>query len=275
MREVTALLNATSTAISASTTKTQLNGGSNLTVPAWARSIVSVTPYTTLVTMTAQQTYFPKFTLESDDVTVDPYVVLCTPQLGGLGTTHDVHCATPYTYPCNIPLAGGEELKLYGTPLVTNTVAPEMGCTVKVSNRPASMLGRQRFAQTGTITAITVTADAEKAGTAYTIHGAERLIGVYGVAGFNTTWDASKPAVGYFRLSSSDFKVAAPLKYCHTPAPAGLGTIGTPSMDQLIIHRVSIPTNQSCTIADYYTVEYTMSTAGRFCSAVFFEKVGF
>lgn len=275
MREVTALLNATSTSLGTSTTKTQLNGGSNLTVPSWARSIVSVTPYYTVVTMTAQEMYFPKFTLESDDVTVDPYIVACTPQCGGLGTTHDVHCPTPYTYPCNIPLEGGEELKLYGTAMVANTAAPEMGCTVKISNRLASSLGRQRFGQVGAITATGTTADTETAGTAYTIHGAERVIGVYGVVGADTTWTASDPFTGYFRLSSSDFKVAAPLKYCHTPMPHGLGTIGTPSMDNLIIHRVSIPTNQSTTIQDYYTNEYTVAVAGKFASAVIFEKIGF
>lgn len=283
MRPVIALVNATSTSLGTSTTKTQLNGGSNVTMPSWARSIVAFVPYATIVTMTASETYDKKCIVESDDLTVEPYEMLLTPQPGGLGTTHDVHSCTPEKFVANFPLEGGEDIKVYGQCLVGNTAAPEMGCTIVVSNLPAGLknrgaagwLGRQRFGKVGTYTSTGTTSDTETAGTAFTIHGAERIIEVYGCVAHNTTWTASDPQVGFFRLSSSDFKVAAPLKYAVTPCPAGLGTIGTPSMDQDIRFPVSIPVNQSCTIQDYFTNEYTLAVAGKFCSALFFEKIGF
>ena len=283
MKQVIALVNAVSTSIGTSTTKTQLNAGSNVTMPSWAKSIVAFVPYHTLVTMTAQEVYHSKLTVESDDVTMDPFEALLCPQHGGLGTTHDLHCPKPEKFIANIPLEGGEEIKLSGTALVANTVAPEMGCTIVVSNLPAGLknrgqagwLGRQRFGKVGTRTASGTTADTETAGTAYTIHGAERIVEVYGEVGKEGTMTASDPIHGFFRLSSSDFKVAAPLKYCVTPAPAGLGTIGTPSVGGLARFPVSIPVNQSCTIQDYFTNEYALAAAGSFTSALFFEKVGF
>jgi len=283
MKEVTALLNAASTSLGTSTTKTQLNAGSDVTMPSWARSIVAIVPYITLVTMTAQEALEVKINLESSDVALAPFECLPTPQHGGLGTTHDLHSAKPDRFITNIPLEGGENIKVYGTCLVANTAAPEAGCTLVVSNRPAGLklkgrpawLGRQLFGKVGTITASGTTSDTETAGTAYTIHGAERIVEVYGAVDKAGTLTASDPIHGFIRLSSSDFKVAVPLKYCVTPAPAGLGTIGTPSIGGLARFPVSVPTNQSCTIQDYFTNEYTLAASGYFVSALFFEKVGF
>lgn len=264
------ILTATATSLGTGTTKTQLNGGSAVTMPSWAKELVAVVPYMTLVTMTASQALIAKLELESTDCHIQPFECAPTPQQGGLGTTHDVHAATPDIFEVHCPLQGGEEINVYGTALISNTVAPYMGASLVVSS---VRTGRQIFRKCGTLTNSATTAG-ETAGTAYTINGSEQIIEVCGLTAKKDTMTASQPCHGFVRLQSSDFKVAVPLKFLVTPQPAGLGTIGTPSIGGLARFPVRVPTNSTCNIQDYFTNGTTLTAAAEWLSQVAFYQVG-
>jgi hypothetical protein len=270
---VIALLNATATSIGTSTAKTQLNGGSNVTMPAWARNLVAIVPYQCKITETAAETLHAKVILESDDVAIVPFEVALPPVQGMLGAVPTTSASSPEKFVVNCPLKGGEEIGVYGQALVTNTVAPYVGCTLVVSDGYKAGDGRQIFGKVGTLTA-TGTAAAEVSGTAFSIHGSERIVEVTGSVG-GTTVAASKPFMGYVRLQSNDFKVAVPLKYSVVPVTPMLGTTSGSGLTPFLArYKVNIPTNTTCTIQDYFNLEVAVTTAGYFLVNVFFQKVG-
>lgn len=263
-------LMATATSLGTSTAKTLLNGGTNVTMPAWARSLVGVYATAALVTITANEALNAKLILDSDDVALLPYEVPFAPQMGCLGaTSSNFQAKSPY-YPINAALQGGEEIKVYGQALVANTVAPYAEATLIVSDKPPA--DRQVFAKMGTLTSAGTSA-AETTGTAYSIHGADQIIEVLGVQ-TGTTQAASKPVMGYFRISSNDFKVAAPIRYSVVPLPAILGALGLGMIGGINRYPVKVPTNTTCTLQDYFNQEIAVTTAGNWVSGVLFNKAG-
>ena len=111
------VLTATATSIGTGTTKTLLNGGAAVTMPSWAKELVAIVPYATLTTVTAAQALLVKIELESTDCHIQPHESSPTPQQGCIGTTHDLHSATPDIFEVHCPLQGGEEINVYGTAL--------------------------------------------------------------------------------------------------------------------------------------------------------------
>ena len=59
--------------------ETLLNGTKNVVMPSWAREIVSVAPYISSDSATADLTAAAKLILKSDDVAITPYEVICNP----------------------------------------------------------------------------------------------------------------------------------------------------------------------------------------------------
>lgn len=264
-----AILNATATSLGTSTTKTILNAGSNITIPAWAREIVAFVPYAVSVTLTADQKLQPKLTVESDDVALAPFEAMLPPVGGGIGADIGSFAPKLEKFPMHCPVHGGEELTINGTALVANTVAPYMGCSIVVADRRT---GRQLFSKCGTLTD-TGTSAGEASGTAYSIHGSERIVEVIGSVG-GTKLDDSKPVLGYVRLDSNDFKVAVPLKFAVTPQPTVLGALVNGDIGGLTRFAVDVPTNTTCTIQDYFNLEVAVTTTGKWLSQVVFNKVG-
>lgn len=266
---VMATLNATGTSLGTGTTKTQLNGGSNVTMPAWARELVAIAPYAVLDTVTGDESLLVKIALESDDVAINPFEVLANPVEGADATSGESFVGLLPDFPVHCPLKGGEEIAVYGTCLASNTAAPYAGVTMVVADRRT---GRQKFAKVGTLTG-TGTAAAEVAGTAYSIHGSERIVEVYGTVK-TITKAASNPIVGYIRLQSNDFKVAVPLKYAFQPISGALGGVGCRNNAGIKRFPVEVPTNTTCTVQDYANFDLAPASAGSFITGILFEKVG-
>lgn len=277
-QEVQAILTAALTSLGTSTTKTQLNAGANVTIPAWAREIVAFVPYQSLVTPTAAEALHSKLIVESNDVAIVPFEAPLTPVQGMLGAVPCLGSPPLDKFTVHAPVQGGEEIAIYGQALVANTAAPYMGCSVVVSNRRHRLtdgsIERQVFGKCGTLTATGTTAVGEVAGTAYSIHGSEKVIEVIGNQ-TKTTIAASKPLIGKIRLESSDFKVAVPLTFGIVPVAPVLGTTsGNPVICGQARYKVAVPTNTTCTVQDYHNMEFVTTTAGYWLSAVRFNKVG-
>jgi len=268
------------TTIGTSTTKTQLNGAADLIIPAWAKSIVSITAYVQPITYTASEATTVKLTLESDDIAIQPFEVVLTPNHAGIGTVHDQHAPKPDKWIINCPVQGGEYLKIYGTALVANTAAPTMGWTITFANKPPTdpqvmaltkTNGKQRYYKSGTYTN-TGTGAGQTAGTAYTIVGATRIIEVYGTADKGGTLTASEPTLGYFTLYSPHFVEPIPLEFCMTPIPSGLGTIGTATTENMVRFKVDVPTQTPCQIQDYFNLEIGVTVTANWVTTVGFER---
>lgn len=257
------------TSLGAATTKTQINGGSNVVMPSWARSIVAVVPYIAQDVYEADEPAVVKFNFESDDCNIIPYEILSNP-IAGYGDTAGVPFhAQVEKYIMNCPLNGGEEIAIWGTPLQGITGPVYGGATLVISDRS---YGKQRFGKVGTLTG-TGTGAAEVAGTAYSIHGAERLIEVTGIC-VPEAIAADDAYFGSFRITSGDFKVAVPLSYGYQPsAAAEADSYGTP-LPAPARYKVDIPTNKTCVLQDYCTSIIGPSVEGRFVTAVMFEKAG-
>lgn len=248
---------AIATSLGTSTGKTLLNGGKILEVPAWARRILGFVPYGGLITPTADEGLLAKMILESEDLNCDPFQIIALAQGSIVITSGGALPQKRVIWVANIPCQGGNKLKIYGQCLRANSVAPYMGVEVIFGGindyLPSHIdpLKRQRFAKVGTLTA---TVDGTADGTAYTISGGERIVGLQGAVGKDATV-ASKPMIGYIELVSSGFG-AKPVQY----APLGAGAIlgGVDSAKQLgvtLIDHVNIPITSPCTIQDHYTQE--------------------
>lgn len=266
---VTTVVHASATACGATAgVKTLLNGTTNVVMPSWARSIVKITPYTATDSITANLSTIVKFSLESDDVAITPFEVFSNPEAGFDQTDGAPYHAKLQDYYVHCPLKGGEEIKVYGTALTSYTGDVYAGCTLTVSDQK---FGRQRFSKVGTYTG-TGTGAAEVPGTAYTIHGSERLIEVYGVIS-SIVLAAEDMKMGTFRISSNDFKVAVPLKWGCNPISGCIGTVDGPYLNPPTRKEVDIPTNTTCTLTDYFYNDITL-TAGQWGTGAAFYKVG-
>ena len=258
----------------AGTTKTQLNGANPVTLPAWVKCVNSIWGSgagATVVTQAEPQTI--KFYLESDDVSLNPYVWSPIAQGSVLSGAAINWRTTPALeeFQVNAMAQGGEDLKVWGQQLTNQTAASYAGATISISNTKS---GRQKFAQTGTYTSSGTTASTWVSGTAYTITGAERITEVYGYV-VSTTVVAAKPHNGYFKLESSDFKAAVPLKFLVNPFSGALSTSSRPNNFGIIRYDVDVPTELSCTITDAFYTTTASSTAGKFLDGIVYEKVGY
>lgn len=263
---------ATGTSLGTGTTKTRLNGDKNVKLPEAARQIVAVKPYLSIDTPTTLQSVWGQLSLESDDFKITPYQVLA----GIIGSSIDkagVNIGTlPETWPVNVEIPGGGELKVYGTALVANTAAPQMGCEIIISDRRPTV--PQVRAKMGTITS-TGTAAAEVEGTAFSFTGGRRLIEIYG--GVSLTTVATTVGVsGYFRFQSSEFRPPFPTKVAFAPINGALITDATtPSALASVTHinrgRLSIGIAPAqTTVQDYCNLEQAPGTAGKFVTGVLF-----
>ncbi|MBS7252230.1 MAG: hypothetical protein KIH08_16825 [Candidatus Freyarchaeota archaeon] len=258
---------APATSLGTGTTKTQL-GGQDITLPADAKCIVGIVPYICSVTPTAGEAVIAKCELESDDFTIQPYAVPFPPIAGHLSTAGNAeHFVPPLkVWEVYCPVKGGDRLRVYGTALASNTVAPYAGCGIIISDQMPEK--PQVKAKMGTLTS-TGTTVGEVAGTAYTFTGGTNIIGVYGIV-VNATVSASKPYIGYIRLSSSEFEKAFPMKFPVQPLATGLGAEINCALSDVIVHRVDMPIKSPTTIQDYFKLEVGLTTAGKFVTGVLY-----
>jgi len=249
--------------------ETLLNGTTNVVMPSWARELVDVSPYIASDSTTVNLCQAAKLVLKSDDVAITPYEVLCNPVSGYDATDGICYHAPIETYEVHCPLKGGEEIQVYGTTLTSYTGEVYVGATLTVADHRT---GRQRFSKVGTYTG-SGTSAAEVAGTAYTIHGSEKLIEAYGMLA-DIVKAAANMISGHFRLASNDFKVAVPLKFGCNPISGAIGTVDGPLLNGPSRVNLSIPTNTTCSIQDYCYFDLAPTAAGNFITGVAFYKVG-
>ena len=254
------------TSLGTGTTKTLL-GGSNLTLPDWARSIVSVKPVVNIAVPTVSESVLAQLILESDDFNIGPYEVLAAPISACLGTTIAPFVGAPEVYPVNCPVDGGQ-LKVYGKALVANTTAPTMSCSIKISSAPP--VGPQHFAKMGTLTSSGTTASTEVAGTPYQFSKAVRITELMGCY-VPDTIEAADDVTGYIRYSSSEFSHVTPAKLELHALPGGLSTIFASKLDGVSREPVSIPVNGGQTnIQDNLYMDTAPVAAGNWISGVMF-----
>jgi len=254
------------TAVGTGTTKTQL-GGADLTLPAWARSIVAIEVSAIQFTPTADESLITAVSLESDDFNVAPFEVLAPPLTAGDVTNIGQVSSRKEVYAVNAAVNGGDALRVFGKALVGNTVAPYMAVSVIISSEPPAFT--QRHAKIGTLTATGTTANTDVAGTAYTFTAGHRLIEVVGVMASGAVV-ISKPFAGYMRFESSEFAAPTPLKLLLEPVHGVIGT-GASSLAGVSRAKVDIQVRSPTTIQDYLNLALVSSTAGNFVSGVIFE----
>lgn len=266
---------ATLTSLGTGTAKTRLNGDKAVKLAEGARTLVGIKPYLFVETVTAAEPTIAKIEVESDDVQLKPYEILANvvgSSLGKLGIT--VGSMTEF-WPIFAKLKGGESINIYGTALNANTSAPFAGCMAIISDEPLWAIEKQKKAKMGTLTS-TGTAAAEVNGTPYSITGVRKLREVFGAV-VPTTVAASKGFTGYFKYVSSEFEPPFPKKYPLPPIHAALSTDATTASNanpitQIMRERDDIVMKPSqTTIADYFNLERSVTTAGKFVSGIIAE----
>lgn len=252
------------TGLGTGTTKTQL-GGADYVLPEWARQIVAVRPYATIDVPTVSESVLTKLTLESEDFVISPYEVLAAPISSHLGATSVPFVPKIETYQVNCPVQGGGKLKAYGTALVANTAAPNMGCVVIMSSRPPTE--RQLFAKMGTLTATGTTASTEVAGTQYSFSKGSEIVELFG-AYVPDTLAAAEGVCGYLRFESSEFAAPVPLKMAFQPQ-VGLITAGAANIDGVSRQEVKVSLRPGqANIQDYFLMDLAPAAAGNFVTGV-------
>lgn len=247
------------TSLGTGTTKTQLTGGS-ITVPAWARKILAVRVTVYPLTPKANICYNAKFMLESEDITgLTPFIALAPPVGGGDATEISTVVPPLEEYIVNCPVSGGENLDCYMQMLTGDGTANVYGGMDLIFGSAGALLpphrdplrGMQRHAKVGTWTACA--AAAEKAGTAYTVIGAKRIVEVLGIAN-SFTATASKPLAGRFRLESAGFHTT-PISWQASPVGSFISTSGADADRAAFLSRVKdldIGVDSHINIQDYF-----------------------
>jgi len=258
------------TTVGSSTTKTQINTATKVTMPSWARNLESIEPYMAVDVLDADLTAFSKVTLESEDVALDPCIVLTNAISGYDATSGQPYQPENPVYKVNCPLKGGEEISVYGTNLQAFTGPIYIGCTITITDQPPTE--RQRFYQVGTVTE-TGTSAAEVSGTAYNIHGSDRIREVLGLV-VPEIHAAENALFGSFRITSQDFVHSVPLEYGFQAMSGCIGTVDGTRIPGITRFEVDVPTHTSCTLQDYCTFDLAPTVHGFFISAVGFNKAG-
>jgi hypothetical protein len=264
---VTTFTYATMLSVGTGTTKTQVNAGNDVVMPAGARELVSVVPIANLLTPTAAQSMIIKIELESADALVKPVEVPAPPIGAILGATCPGLSPELTEFPIHLKLNGGERFQVFGTAQVANTVAPLASCLLKISDTYSGL--PQLHWKAGTLTA-TGTALADVAATTFSITGAKQIDKVWSIVA-PTTELASNPIAGYGYLESSDFLNSFPTRFA--PAPCGpiLGALGSAMIGRVTIWDYNMPVKTPCSIRDHFVLEQAPGTAGNFWNGIAYE----
>lgn len=258
---------ATPTVLS-STTKTQLNGGNDVVLPAWAKGILAVVPFLGNGGTTVAETVLAKLSIESSELNIAPYEIPFNPIGGGLGAASGPLQSEYTKYPLNLACQGGERLKVYGTGLINNTIEPFAGAMLVLSDQPP---GRpQTKAKLGTLTTAGLV-NVEKKGSNIELSGGRRITQVWGMVAPTGVIVTVEGCTGFFRLSSADFINATPLRFPFQTFGGGAGAAINVAIDGISRYNVDIPYNPRCTIEDYLTLVDTLTTAPNFLAGVLYE----
>lgn len=253
------------TSIGTGTTETQLGGG-NLSLPAWAKSIVAVRPHLHVDTPTEGEPVIAKLTLKSDDFHIQPYSVLCPPSDSVLGATANTLVGESGWYIVNCPVSGGSELGVYGQALASNTAAPYMSAEFIIAD---SREAGQRFAKVGTLTS-TAAVGVAAAESEYTLTGGKILKEVCGCV-VHTTLAAADAIAGTFSYMSNDMQRPTPISLITNSISGILGTAGGSLIPGIARAAVDIPIKSPCMFSNQLTLKIAPGTAGKFVTGVLYQ----
>lgn len=247
--------------------KTQI--GSDIVLPAWARQIVSIKPIMAIDVPTAAESVITKYSIESDDIAgLAPFEVLGPVSGAFLGASGgSVYQDRNQTYYVGAACSGGNRLRCYVQALVSNTGALTTAMEVRISDQPPVF--PQRHAKVGTLTSSGTAASSDVAGTAYQLTGGSRIVELMGVFA-HTTVAAASAVTGYYKFTSSEFRVSAPVKMHMDPVSTGLATLEI-TFPRNTRSQMDIPIQSPCTIQDYLFMGLAPTVAGNFVTGVIYE----
>lgn len=248
------------------TAKVQL-GGADLVLPAWARSILAIRPMLQIVTPTVDEAVMASVTLESDDFSVQPYIMLGAPIQSNDGAAAAPFTPEPPWYPVNCPINGGDRIKIYGTPLTASTVAPYMSCQVIVGDKKP---GAQLHAKIGAITATGTAASVNVTEDSYTLTGGNTLKELVGAVGTMALL-AGDVIMGRFDFISNDLKDPTPLKLPTAPMSGILGTADSILSPGLSRAKVEVPISSPCLFTNSLRMALAPAGAGKFITGVIYQ----
>jgi len=264
---------ATATSIGTGTSKTQINGGSNLTKPTQATNLVEVVPYiSSSGAMTAGESLAVTLELDSYSIDLLPKRIIVPPIQSGLGTTIVQINPLLEAYECSTGLQEGatSQFRIFGTNQVAPTVATNLACALHYSttppNRPEHFYHKPDD-ETGSITTATTTT-----GNSFTINDGMWLEDMY-VSAFTAVYTVSQSLTGYGELSSNDFGNSLPLKIPIQPGCASLGATGTQAtLAMASYHNTHMPMKTSCKINTAFTNDITSTGNVSFIMGVGYTK---
>lgn len=248
------------------TAKVQL-GGADLVLPAWARSILAIRPMLQIVTPTVDEAVMASVTLESDDFSVQPFITLAAPIQSSDGTHAAPFTPEPPWYPVNCPIAGGDRLKVYGTPLTASSAAPYMSCQVVVGDKKP---GAQLHSKIGTITATGTAASVNVTEASYTLTGGNTLKEIIGAVGTMALL-AGDVIMGRFDFVSNDLKFPTPLKLPTSVMSGILGVEDAIISPGLSRAKVEVPISSPCLFTNSLRMALAPVGAGKFITGVIYQ----
>lgn len=246
-------------------TDSQLNNAKDMKVPSWARSIDAIACIVVNVTPTANEPVITKFSLQTNDIPLVPYEVIGPPLLPILGATGDQSGGQAVIYPCDIGVKGGETIKPYCQVMVASTGVIHANVALLYSESAPD--DNQKFSKLGTVTS-TGTAVGRVNGTAYSISGVSRVVGMLGAI-YGTTLAAAKPFTGYIDYVASAF-AHTPNKLLMNPVPAVLGALGAP-WNIVSFLRCNSKVTGVLNVQDSFVMGIAVTTAGYFWDGLMYE----
>lgn len=264
---------ATATSIGTGTTKTQINGGSDLKLPTPVKSVHSAIPYQIpLTALTAAESPVTNFFIESNDMDFLPCVFPHQGAAGGLGTFASAMHPVFQPYEIQAPVKNSQpNLKIYGQALVANTAAMLAGLELLVSD--GGTKGKQKYWKNPeAMTATGTTVSTRAVGSTIQFSGASRICELVSST-IMTTVLASDSLGGRMEFTSSGYRTPMTPIMATMPTIAALGSavgIAVPAMSR---RKVVIPVkSEEVTVTPYFTNEQAMNTAGKFMAALAYEK---
>jgi len=267
----------TTTSLGTATAETQLNSGTSLSAPDPAHAFLACIPYQSeSAAFTVDESLISSLRIQSDDVSVEPKKLVLPNVNTGDAAFTSVAAPALLAYPINTPLAGGEHLNFYGQPLVANTVAPIMGCTI-IYDTDSPSGAEQYYTRPSSVTAGATAVNTRTEGGSMTIQGGNEITGLYTVVS-GATATASQHDVGYSEFISPDFNTSMPYRVAIQPTYTGLGsaanavTGGGGIMQYNMPRGKGIPLANNVTITNFYTNRDARTGASNFINFVRFSR---
>jgi hypothetical protein len=232
------------------TAKTLITPTAGYFLPAEAKEIIAICPFLWELTQTAGQQVYATTIVESDDLPIAPFEAPAAPIGSLLGATSDGLVAKAERWPIYQPVAGGENVRVYGQAKIANTVAPQMEVAMVFSDQRTKIPNVHR--KVGSLLTASASADTEVIDTSpITITNGSRLIEVYGVS-TQATVVASNPLTGRCKIVSSDLTPPFPLLFPFATVGSGLSTLiqqFIPGIERWAIDR-TLPNGRVANLTD-------------------------